>query len=429
LRAPIVSSRQVEEFAEWDTGAGPVSLPSRIEVFDVYEAAGHRTVIQRQLTIDRYLLNTPDFADRVAAAHGSANVMLRETPDGLRYLVRRSDGDRQVLADASPPIRAAVLGLVIDPNITRPLPFAGLSYLDLDWLGRGQLNAFVGGTYGQLSWSLRLPRASEWMVEGSAFAIAVPYNDRVFRGGREQYAENLQQLPMRAMAGVAGPLTPGVRASTSYTFDVTRFDRASTTAGDFAIPATAIVHGAIVALHASRGPWSGRVWWNPAWRQGWAPWGITGSADTPTVRSFQRWGVRAARTVTLGRRINAAVSADGTSGQRLDRFSRFAVDGFENRIHGYPTASIRYDRGVTVRSTVGWAGHGWRLNGFADVAAVRDTGFGNQTRVYPGFGASIEAGGPLRTLWSVEWGYGPRAIAADGGVGTQAWRITGYRPF
>jgi hypothetical protein len=60
---------------------------------------------------------------------------------------------------------------------------------------------------------------------------------------------------------------------------------------------------------------------------------------------------------------------------------------------------------------------------------VRDPGFGQALRGYPGVGAALEGGGPFRTLWSVEWGYGFRGRREDGGEGTQAIRVTGYRSF
>jgi hypothetical protein len=69
------------------------------------------------------------------------------------------------------------------------------------------------------------------------------------------------------------------------------------------------------------------------------------------------------------------------------------------------------------------------VDGFADIAVARDPGFGDALRGYPGVGAAIETAGPLRTLWSIDWGYGFKARRTDGGIGTQAVRITGFRTF
>ena len=37
-------------------------------------------------------------------------------------------------------------------------------------------------------------------------------------------------------------------------------------------------------------------------------------------------------------------------GHDLDRFSRYAIDSFLNRLRGYPAGSLRYDRGLLLRA-------------------------------------------------------------------------------
>jgi hypothetical protein len=116
-------------------------------------------------------------------------------------------------------------------------------------------------------------------------------------------------------------------------------------------------------------------------------------------------------------------------GRDLDRFSRYGFDAFENPLHGYPTASVRYDRGAVARTATTWTWRGVRVDAFGDAALVHDPGWASPTRAYPGVGAGVESGGPFRTLLSVEWAYGFRAPRTDGGRGTQTARITVYRGF
>ena len=117
------------------------------------------------------------------------------------------------------------------------------------------------------------------------------------------------------------------------------------------------------------------------------------------------------------------------SGHDLDRFSRYGFDSFDNPLHGYPTASIRYDRGVVLRSATAFTRGVIRVDGFADAAIVHDVGWNSAMRVYPGIGTGVESGGPFRTLLSVEWGYGVRGLEDNGDRGTQTIRLTLYRPF
>jgi hypothetical protein len=453
LRGPIVSSEQHEELGPFRVGGITAWLPVKTRIFQMYEGAGHRTPIHRVIETPQYDVNPADFDTRLKAAHASSHLMLRETPNGLRYLLRgrdeRGSAVRAVSASAGQRVRTAVFGVLLDPNINVPLPFAGFSYVDLNLFQTGaQLNAFFGGTYGQVSWSVPSLAGTRWQVQGRAFGIAARYNDRSFRNGLERYEENITQRPAHVSAGVIRPLTRRVRVRASYELDYTAFDRADTTAATFLVPVDAVVHALNLAADAEHGPWTMSVWWNPGRRQRWLEWGF---GDEPTKvgphqdslmegagfsrlggnphRDFQRYGLLVSRTLALGGVVGSRVQAAWMDSHDLDRFSRYSFNAFDNRLHGYPTASIRYDRGVVIRSVTGWNARGWRVDGFADIAVVSDPGFGRALRGYPGIGAAIEAGGPFRTLWSVDWGYGFRARRDDGRFGTQAARVTAYRMF
>jgi hypothetical protein len=326
-------------------------------------------------------------------------------------------------------LRSVVGGVLIDPSIAAPLPFAGISYVNLNLFNRGgQLNVFFGGAYGQASWSEPAIAGTRWQVHGDGFGIAFRYSDRVFRGGREQYSENLLQRPATLSIGVLRPLTPRLRLTLDYQLNTTTLGRTDATASLFRLPPTVVNHGIVVAIGAERGAWGARGWWNPVRRQGWGPWGLPGEFNT-AARDFQRYGAKISRTLALRTAISSRVELAWMAGHDLDRFSRYGVDSFDNPLHGYPTASIRYDRGALLRSATAWSRRGWRIDAFGDFAVVRDPGWGGRPRGYPGIGAGLESAGPFRMLWSVEWGYGFQGRRQDGGRGTQAARITVYRGF
>ena len=118
------------------------------------------------------------------------------------------------------------------------------------------------------------------------------------------------------------------------------------------------------------------------------------------------------------------------AGSDLDRFSRYTFGTFDNRLRGYPSALIRYDRGAVFRSALAWsAGKLVRLDGFVDSAAVHDPGFGRGLRNYTGVGAAAEVPAPFGTLVAVEWGYGFRGVNGDGTLGTQVVRISAFKVF
>jgi hypothetical protein len=439
LRGAIVSSRQVEELAPVPHRGRTVWLPARTSVHQVYEGPGHRTPIDRVLVLRKHEPDPPDFDARLAAAHSSDAVMLRETPRGFEYLRRASPaearaagGATRVPAGRSTAVRTLALGVLVDPAIGDPLPFVGAGYSDLDFLGTGtQLNAFLAGAFAQLAWSAPTLAGSRWRLQLAAFASLVEYNDRVFRRGVEQYAENLRQRPARLSVDLSHPVGPRVRARLGYELSYTRLGRSGLTAADFREPESALAQGLRLALDAEPGRWSGTAWWRPAWRPHWRTWGFADAPeDADAARAYERYGIRLARTFVLSPRLSGRVELAGMAGAGLDRFSRFAFDGFEERLTGYPVGSVRFDRGIVGRSVVVWLVRPrLRLQAWADAARVRDAGFDFEGRTLAGVGAGLETALPFRTLLALEWGHGLQGRDREGREGTHTLRATAYRVF
>jgi hypothetical protein len=435
LRGPIVSSDQVDTFARVDG----VWLLRESRVNQIYEGAAHRTPIERVLTLDRTDINPVDFESRRASAYASPNVMVRDTPQGYRYLrrdpeQRRDPGVVPTVALDAPAkhVRTLALGVIVDPNISQPLPFAGLSYVDFDLWGTGtQFNGFFGGTFGQLAFSVPSVAGSRWQIAGRAFAIASSFNDRSFDGGLERYEENIRQRPAQASVWALHPLTPRVTVRVGYDFEHIHYSRADTTDPAFVVPASQAVHAARFAIEGQRQGWTAGAWWAPAIRQHWRRWGGAGGGHYDTGhRDFQRYGASLARSTVVTPALVARGEIAWMGGHDLDRFSRYSFGAFDNRLRGYPGALIRYDRGAIARGAVGWsAAPRLRLDGFVDTAFVRDPGFGPEFRPFTGLGLAVESPAPFGTLVAAEWGYGIQGRRTDGRRGTHVVRISAYKVF
>jgi hypothetical protein len=453
LKGPITASEQTDDFAPDAAGRW---LLTRSDVRQTYEGASVRSPIHRLLVVARHELNAPTFAAERAAAHASRDVMLRDTPEGYRYLVsgKPEAGSGKPEAGSGKPeagswersvagradrIRTFAFGVIVDPNISRPLPFAGLSYVDFNLFGTGtQFSGFFGGAYGQLAFSAPSLRGTRWQLAGRAFGIASFYNDRAFVQGREQYELDIRQRPAQAAVWLLRPLSARTAVRIEYDWDYTRFARGELTAPAFVIPRHQNAHALRLGFDVQRAGWQGSVWASHAQRIGWREWGVApatasqGSAlsYSPAHGAYQRFGASVLRAASLSPRVTTRVEAAIMGGRHLDRFSRFAFGTFDNRLHGYPSALIRYDRGGVARSAVAWSVvKGVRLDGFADTAVVRDPGFGSGLRNYTGFGAALESPAPFGMLLAVEWGYGVRGVNTDGGLGTHVVRISGYKVF
>ena len=435
LRGPIVSSDQVDDFTKVDGRW----LLHQSRLNQIYEGAAHRTPIERVITVERTEINPLDFDGRRAAALASPHVMVRDTPEGYRY-VRRDRGrppasgasTEPVLEGPARRVRTAAFGMIVDPNISHPLPFAGLSYVDFDLFGTGtQFNGFIGGTFGQLAFAIPSVAGSRWQVAGRAFAIASSFNDRSFDGGIEQYDENIRQRPAQASIAVLRPLTPRVTLKVAYELDYTDYARAETTASQFVAPTSQTIHAARVAIEGQRHGWTASAWWAPAVRQHWRPWGPPGGDHySAEHRDFQRFGASLARSAFVTPSVVVRAEAAWMDGHDLDRFSRYAFGAFDNRLHGYPAALIRYGRGAIGRSAIAWsAAPRLRLDGFADFAFVHDPGFGPGLKPFTGLGMAVETPAPLGTLLAAEWGFGVQGRRTDGRRGTHVVRVSAYKIF
>jgi hypothetical protein len=432
LTGPITASEQTDDYRPTSDGWW---LLARSDVRQTYEGAGFRTPIHRLLILDRQEVNPADYEVRREEAYASGAIMLRDTQDGYRYLRRTGDStatpsSTRVVADRAARERTVLFGVLRDPNISEPLPFAGLSYVDFDLFGTGtQFTSVLAGSYGQAAFSAPSLFGTRWQAGGRAFAIAVPYNDRLFEGGREQYDQNIRQRPAEASVWIVRPLGSRVSLRVGYTFSYTQYRSADTTSPAFIVPADQLVHAMRIGLDVERAGWQLSAWWAPARRSGWRAWGYD-PGDRARGAAFQRYGADARRSRAWSPRVATRIEASWMSGRDLDRFSRYTFGTFDNPLRGYPSALVRYDRGAVARGAIAWAaGRSIRLDGFADTALVHDPGFGRRLRSFTGVGGGLEMPAPFGLLVAVEWGHGFQGVGTTGRRGTNVLRLTAYKIF
>jgi hypothetical protein len=134
------------------------------------------------------------------------------------------------------------------------------------------------------------------------------------------------------------------------------------------------------------------------------------------------------RAFVMSTQAVARVEVGALAGLHLDRFSRFGFDAFDNRLRGYPSAGLRFDRGVVLRTAATWSvSSGLRLDGFLDAAVVHDPTMGAGAQGHVGTGAAVEAALPGRVLLGIDWGFGFEARDRDGHRGVNVVRITAYK--
>ena len=113
------------------------------------------------------------------------------------------------------------------------------------------------------------------------------------------------------------------------------------------MPADQVVHGARFALDAQRSGWNALGLVEPGDPNRLAGVGRAGLSEAVRAvqRDFQRYGASLARSAVISPRLVARLEGAWMAGSDLDRFSRYTFGTFDNRLRGYPSALIRYDRG------------------------------------------------------------------------------------
>ena len=445
LRGPIVSSRQRDEYRALDFDGERAWVLRRSETHQSYEGPGHRTPIHRVMTLDAFEANPPDFAARREAAHRSSSVLLAldrrgvPLPAARRAAASRRDGPGTRKARRPPCARSpaastriwtAAAGLLVDPNIDDPLPFAGLGYLDLDFLGTGSPAervrrrplppARVVGARPAAAPSSRSAASPRWSSTTTAS----------FRDGVERYDENLRQRPASAALDVIRPFGGGWRVRASYELTHPGLGRGPDTAPAFRTPANPTVHAARLGLEGEVARWTLSAWASAALRDTWTDWGYPGNPDSRSGRARLRARRRGRRAV-----VRPRPAARRPGGRRGDGRPRARpLQPVHLRRPGEPPARLALGRGA-LRSRGGPAQRALRHRHPRRArrrvprprGRPRSRPRGRAIARSPASAPPAELRLPWSTLLSVEWGYGPEARDREGQRGAHVVRITAYK--
>ena len=348
---------------------GSWRVPSRARL---YEGAAYRTPIHRAAALDR----ARDQRARTSTARRQAAYASRPTDParhaaGFRYLeaerhagaasrvpqpAGRGAADPRRLASRPATSRVRTLAArrhrrsqhlaaaaVCRPQLRRLQPVRHRHAVQR--LLRRQLRA--AGVLGAVA---RPAAAGSWPDARSA--IASSYNDRAFVRRARAIRPRHPAASGAGRVGVAAAAADvaAARCASGTTSNYTRLARSEVTAPAFVVPADQIAHGLRLGLDAQRAGWEASAGGRARGGAGWRAWGRPASDDyrcADATSSASARSLRAPRPVSP--RVVARIEAAAMGGHDLDRFSRFAFGTFDNRLHGYPSALIRYDRGAVAR--------------------------------------------------------------------------------
>jgi hypothetical protein len=416
LQGEVLSNEETMEYRPIDAAgaAAPWSsasfvLPLRTVGQQLLSVLNTATVVEKEVVLTNVVVNGPEFDQRREAVFASEVTMVRDTDEGLRYLVKSAAGGERVVKEGFDTDKLFLLGGVFyDDSLDYPLPLAGINYFDLEFRGpERQLNAFFGGVLGIVNYADPRFLGSKIDLGVDVFAFAIKTSDQLYRDEVEQPGEEVREMPARVSVNLGFPLGNFLKVSTRYQLAFTRYDTADDTAPQFVLPSDNLTHRLGLGLQLARAGY--RLNLNGTWHQRseWDFWGMPGNLEfDPSHEDFLTWEASAAKNWYLPGFRKVGFEIDYSGGEDLDRFSKYQFGFFGgNRVHGYQIGKVRAEEAFAAHATYGFElGNLIRLEGVGDAAWATDEISGLDNELLAGVGLQGSFMGPWETLISIDVG-------------------------
>lgn len=392
--------------SEWDSAA--YVLPLHTLSYQIFSVLNSTLMVEREAELTDLRINDDGFDTARLATLDSDATMVRDTEKGLRYLVKdKASGTRVVKEGYKKNRLFAAAGIFADDSLRYPLPLGGIDYFSFDFRGTGsQLNFFFAGAL--LNATISDPNLFGSRFDGgaSAFAIAVPFTNSMYRQGREQLSEEVQQIPARVSLSLGHPVGGHGKLELNYGLEHHNYQRTSNTSEDFVLPSDHFEHSAELEARYSRGGYRLRARGAVHSRSRWDFWGLPDSTFDTRTKSFTTWGASLAKNYHLKSFQRIGVEAEYVGGRNLDRFSKYGFGFFSGaRVHGYQSGKVRAEEAWATHVSYGFdLGDVFRLDLIGDAAWATDKASGLKNELLAGAGVSGTFIGPWQTIVNLDLG-------------------------
>jgi hypothetical protein len=415
-----VSFRPVD--AQGQAGAwGPESyfLPVRTVSQQLWSVINTVSVVEREILLSTFTLNGADFTTRRAAVQASEATMVRDTAEGLRYLVKQEGSDERVVREGFDADKLfAIGGLFYDDSLDYPLPLLGLNYFSFDVKGTGnQLNAFFGGALATVDFAQPRFRGSKFDLGVDAFVFAFPTSDELYRNDVEQLGEEIESTTGNVSFLLGRPFGSFWKLGLEYEATYDNYQRADDTDPSFVLPQDGLTHSLELSSRYARSGWQLSANASFHKRDDWEAWGLPGNAEfDPDQAEYTRWQIGVSKNWHLPKFQRFSAAVDYVGGDNLDRFSKYSF-GF------FGATSVKGYSGGRVRAEEAWIGHAryglavgdvFRVEIAADAALANDDTAGLDNEFLSGVGIVGQFLGPWETLIQVD--VGTPASGPDDGI-------------
>lgn len=404
--------------AEWSSES--YILPLRVVAQQILSVVNATTVVERETVLSEVRVNSPDFEAKRAQVAETDVTMVRDTDQGLRYLVKEEGSEERVVKEGFDTNKLFLAGGVFyDDALDFPLPLGGVNYFDFDFRGTGkQLNVFFAGAL--LTVNAAEPRlfGSRFDLGADAFVLAIPFADNVFRNDEEIFAEEIEQRTGSFGLKLGRPLGHFVKLGLEYDVLFLNYGESDNTGEGFVLPSDNLTHSVELSGTFSRAGYGFSLHGGVSRRSKWDAWGFPGTPDYEDPKQeFARWGARISKNWYLPRFQKIGAEVDWVSGSDLDRFSKYQFGFFgSTRVHGYQSNRVRAEEAIATHLSYGFEiGEFLRLDAVGDVAWATDEASGLDNEMLAGVGLAGTFIGPWQTVVNLDFGV-PVAGPDDGFV-------------
>lgn len=436
LSGEVLSNEETTEYAIFDAttstpiardaaaGAPPSSLlwlPAAIRAQQVVSTVSRPLAVERNTTFSGFELQPLDFEARYRTAAESKKRMVRETGEGLRYLVKDDEGNRVVQPGFDTSQLFVLGGLRHDEGSEYPvLPLAGVNYFDWKLRGRDmQTNVFFAGVILAASFADASFLGGRSAIGVDTFALAIPFENTVFRDGEESEGEKIERQPFSMQARISRPVGSFLNLSATMAATWVGFGATDDTDPAFVIPTDTWILSPSVGVRFDRRGYSLSGYYEYGIRTSWEPWGIA-SEYSDEQKDFEKWGVTLAKGFFLPKFQRLGIEVGWYDGNDLDRFSKYELGSFGGeRLRGVRSDSVRAESMIAGHLSYGFVvGELFRLEAFYDVASIDDAAASFDGEIFQGVGIGGQTVGPWGLVIRFDLGKTVGSTKQDGFTGT-----------
>lgn len=404
LEAPNVSSQEIDLYRPVPTPEGDFWLLHRIEGQQILTVSGRNLVVLREFTFSNFQVNPRNLDQVRQDAYESDAPILRDTPEGFRFLVKQKDGTRVLQEKTEDRTRFWLAGVFFNEAIDFPVPLAGINFFDFN-LGNSnaQLEIFSAGVFNFIN--ITDPDLFGGPLQGGIdfTGSALQLTDRFFLGETEVEAAHIDGITQTLAVNLGLPFAnffkiTGVLESsfTNYSFD-------EDTQAGFVTPQDTFTNSLELRGEFNRSGWSAEIFGRASKRSDWQIWGVddvsgpfsplegTRFSDFHREQEdYLKYGATLSKQIFLPRFQKIRFEGNWLQGEDLDRFSKFQFSSFGTlRLRGFGGSGVRFDQGGIGRLQYSFnVADIIRFDASLDYGRVRDrtVSFGEDFQKFVGFG-------------------------------------------